>query len=407
LKSRSETEGIPELEKVGLQEKDGETLEEVVRVPNYVDFLEGSRDQLTRTTEYKALAALMTADSNISKHIGQNIRTAYGASTVTLWDYAKFPLARQLEKTEPFVFDEKLLRTTLSQLLKFFSTETVVFVHVAPLQNFDTDIEELRLATGLTIRRITKEELVWLLNLVVMAGIMPFFKAFQYKFVIEEVTESPKFTGDAGPSINASDPFELIGRVVTSFRLIKPGNISCSMVRTVPAIPVPGLPSGGSSREPVPPWGSRYLLRKGEESALKEVWQHLENRDFSKPDPVNVALRRFNFSFERSQVEDKMIDLMIAFEALLLNEEGSPTHKLALRFARLLGNDFEERMTLYKEMKGFYKVRSKIVHGESTQTDEQVVVRVEERLRSSVRAVLARVKSQTHSMLLMHLDLDQ
>ena len=64
-------------------------------------------------------------------------------------------------------------------------------------------------------------------------------------------------------------------------------------------------------------------------------------------------------------------------------------------------------MTLYKEMKGFYKVRSKIVHGESTQTDEQVVVRVEERLRSSVRAVLARVKSQTHSMLLMHLDLDQ
>ena len=101
-----------------------------------------------------------------------------------------------------------------------------------------------------------------------------------------------------------------------------------------------------------------------------------------------------------------MIDLMIAFEALLLNEEGSPTHKLALRFAKLLGNTFDERMTFYKEMKGFYKMRSKIVHGESAQTDEHVVLGVEERLRSSVRAVLGRMKNQTHSMLLRHLDLD-
>src|SRR5437899_1790028 len=122
LKSQSEKEGIPELEKVRLKDKDGEPLEEVVKVPNYADFLEGSRDQLTRTTEYKALAALMSADFDISKHIGKNIRTAYGASTLTLWDYAKFPLAKQLEKTDPFVFDAKLFETTLSELLKFFST---------------------------------------------------------------------------------------------------------------------------------------------------------------------------------------------------------------------------------------------------------------------------------------------
>ncbi len=406
LKIRSEKEEIPEVEKVSLRVKDGETVEEVVRVPVYDAFLERSKNQLSGLTEYLALVALMRADVSISKHIGQIVRTAYGGGTASLWDYAKFPLARQLEKAEPFVLDDKLLETTLSELLTFFSKETVVFLHVVPLQNFDSEIEEIRLGPRLRVRRIDKDELLWLLNLIVMAGIMPFFKAYQFKFVIEVTAESPKYLGDQGPPIPVSDPFDLIGRIVTSFRLLKPGKISCSMMRTIPAIQVPSLPSSGSSREPVPSWGSKYLLRRGEESTLAEVWQQLENRDFNKPDPVNVALRRFNFSVERSQVEDKMIDLMIAFEALLLNEEGSPTHKLALRFAKLLGNTFEERMTLYKEMKGFYKIRSKIVHGESTRTDEQVVLGVEERLRSSVRSVLGRVKNQTHSMLLKRLDLD-
>ncbi len=406
LKTQSEKEGIPELEKVRLQEKDGETLEEIVKVPAYDDFLERNKNQLSGSPDFRTLATLMVTDSSISKHIGQVIRTAYGASTVTLWDFAKFPVAKQLEKAEPFVVEESLLDNTLSELLNFFSSDTVVFLHVAPLQNFDSEVEEIRLGPGLRVRRITKDELVWILNLVVIAGTMPFFKTFQYKFVIEETIESPKYLGDQAPSTPVNDPFDIVGRVVTSFRLLKPGNISCNMVRTVPTVQVPGLPSGGSSKEPVPPWGTRYLMKKGEESKLMEVWQHFENRDFNKPDPVNVALRRFNFSFERGQVEDKVIDLMIAFEALLLNEEGSPTHKLALRFAKLLGNDFVERMTLYKEMKRFYKIRSKIVHGESTKTDEQLVMGIEERLRSSVTAVLERLKNQTHSMLLTHLDLD-
>src|SRR5438132_8596957 len=259
LKIQSEKEGIPEAEKLRLREKDGETVEVIVKVPTYDVFLEKSKNQLSGLTEYRTLAALMLESSIISKHIGQVIRTAFGGGTIALSDYAIFPLAKQLEKAEPFEFDEKLFDTNLTELLNFFSAETVVFLHVSPLQNFDSEVEEIRLRPGLRVRRITKDELLWVLNLVVVAGIMPFFKTFQYKFVIEEATESPKYVGDKVPAISVTDPFESISRIVTSFRLVKPGNISCSMVRTIPAVQVPGLPSSGSSREPVPPWSAKYL----------------------------------------------------------------------------------------------------------------------------------------------------
>jgi hypothetical protein len=68
-------------------------------------------------------------------------------------------------------------------------------------------------------------------------------------------------------------------------------------------------------------------------------------------------------------LDDKLIDYAIAYEALFSkgSKDGdSLTHKLALRFSRLVENDFEKRKEYFTAMKALYGKRSRVVHGDPT-----------------------------------------
>ena len=81
--------------------------------------------------------------------------------------------------------------------------------------------------------------------------------------------------------------------------------------------------------------------------------------------PLNIAISRFNYAYERNKLEDKLIDYMIAFEALFFKhgEIGEFRHKLAVRVARFLKQNYDERKEIMKRMMEFYDKRSAIVHG--------------------------------------------
>jgi hypothetical protein len=408
LKDKSTKEKIPQTQRLAVRaQSDGALVEDVIVVPVFQDLVENNKTQLTRTPEYGRLSALMESDSKLARHIGPLIMTFQGGRSLTLWDWAKFPLIKQLEKKgDTFSFDERIFGEKLSGLLEFFSKDTVEFLYVAPLQNFDSNVEQIELAPKLRIRRITLDELAWCLQFVMMIGSMPFFKVFQFKFVIEATIESPKRIGSPIPIQLPKDPSSTVSRIITALRLLKSGNVSYSLVKVTPVFENPGVGESGQSNEPLAPWGNRYLADKSEVDQLKEIWKSVEGRDIDKPSAVNIALRRFGFSYDRIQQEDKLIDLMIAFEALLLEGPTSAAHKLALRFAKLMGSSFAQRKDLYKEMKRFYDVRSRLVHGTATPIDERLVMNVEQNLRQCIVAVLTRMNGQTHETLLAHLDLD-
>jgi hypothetical protein len=349
----------------------------------------------------------MESDSGIARHIGPLVMTFQGARSLSLWDWVRFPLVKQLEKKgDPFSFDEKLFAKTLSGLVEFFPKDTVEFLYVAPLQNFDSKVEQVQLAPKLRIRRITSDELAWCLQFVMMIGNMPFFKVFQFKFVIEETVESPKRIGSPIPIQLSKDPSSAVGGIITALRLLKSGNVSHSLVRITPVLENPAVGESGQSKEPLAPWGNGYVLEESEVKQLQETWKSIEGRDLDKPSAVNVALRRFSFSYDRIQYEDRLIDLMIAFEALLLEGPTSVAHKLSLRFAKIMGDNFTQRSTLYKEMKRFYDVRSRLVHGTATPIDEKLVMNVEQSLRQCIVSVLIGTNDQKHETFLAHLDLD-
>ncbi|MHA1495401.1 MAG: hypothetical protein ACTSRQ_15455 [Candidatus Thorarchaeota archaeon] len=70
-------------------------------------------------------------------------------------------------------------------------------------------------------------------------------------------------------------------------------------------------------------------------------------------------------SYERPQFKDTLIDLMIAFEALLVQREKKGIGAtIARRVANLIADSDEERQNIFDEIHDAYYVRSKIVHGD-------------------------------------------
>lgn len=79
-----------------------------------------------------------------------------------------------------------------------------------------------------------------------------------------------------------------------------------------------------------------------------------------------------------------------ALEALLTKKEETEglTYRLALRIANLLGSDANSRKNIFKQVKDFYGLRSKIVHGVTL--DKKLLGRLDaiDSLREMVRRVL-------------------
>ena len=80
---------------------------------------------------------------------------------------------------------------------------------------------------------------------------------------------------------------------------------------------------------------------------------------------IGVAARRLQYSSERSRDEDRLIDLMIAAEALFLgeNERQEFGFRLSPRAAQYLGSSHSERRAMYESFRDAYGLRSPIIHG--------------------------------------------
>ena len=88
--------------------------------------------------------------------------------------------------------------------------------------------------------------------------------------------------------------------------------------------------------------------------------------------------------------EQDAISAITALEALLTKKEETEglTYRLSMRTANLLGNDPEARKRIFQEVKHFYNLRSKLVHG--VQLDKRMLNQLNElnSLRETVRQVL-------------------
>lgn len=104
-----------------------------------------------------------------------------------------------------------------------------------------------------------------------------------------------------------------------------------------------------------------------------------------KPKPLWHALFRFSSSYEKRTLADRLVELMIAMEALF-GDNAEFTYKISLRSACMLYPAGEAREKAFGTIKKLYEERSKIVHGKTLNpsSDNQRINQFEDYVRNSI-----------------------
>jgi len=180
-----------------------------------------------------------------------------------------------------------------------------------------------------------------------------------------------RFTGEVADAFNENYdrdiPTKLFSDVITSLRLLKVGLVGRFAARHI----IEGDPSGLEG-----PWSkgealfyqpslmnihNRYVLLQDEVENLREIFRKVSD---CKSLQILIALGRFNRQYAREEDIDRLIDIMVGFEALYLKGVGSELEfRLAARTARHLGKDSNQKKEIYNCLLYAYRLRSAIVHG--------------------------------------------
>lgn len=128
-----------------------------------------------------------------------------------------------------------------------------------------------------------------------------------------------------------------------------------------------------------------YNLNDNKLAGFKHFFEQYYDIIQIKNRPLYIALSRFSSSYEKLSLADRLIDLMIAMEALLGNRT-EVTNKISLRFACMLYPPGEAREKAFYAVKKVYDERSNIIHGDrlDTKFSEEEVHNFEEHVRKLI-----------------------
>jgi len=307
-------------------------------------------------------------------------------------------------------FEDESFREVYIKFESYIYKSILPYKITAPLQGFSGTISEINFGNNLKLRRILDSERVSYLRMMdIPLGFPTIFSNLGItllKYKLETVYFHQKET-----PLNTSSCRNSFEDIITTLRLFKSGRVDFSVIKreatTWTLQGGAGYSSGFSRQGRIFP--DSYKLNESEKVKLLRLWKRFKRykkkTGSSKSGKyINIALKRFNFGMEESDVEDKTIDFLIAFEALFLpDRKGELTYRLSNRVAILLGKDDADTEKIRKFMTKAYDLRSDIVHGkdvrpikieEKTVPLDKFVQKVEEYLRKSLKSFIA--LSRTH-----------
>lgn len=184
---------------------------------------------------------------------------------------------------------------------------------------------------------------------------------------------------------------------ITALRLLKSGDVGFTTLYVVSPSPMSRWMATNPPTFMLPrrQLAKRYILASNEVKRLKELLRFLSHM-YARTNllrEMGLAIDRFNYSYQRDSMEDRLIDYVIVLEALLLRERLELKYRLSLRTSVLLGKGDEEKANeIFHFIQQAYDLRGDVVHGENIiktlrkigMSLEEVVSKLEEYARDSV-----------------------
>jgi hypothetical protein len=378
-----------------------------------------------RMDVYQKVIEAMKEDIKVAKHLNTLVGTAEMRIRVEAPTCLRRLLTHLLHEQDGLDFDEFKFDKLYEGVEDYFYRDTVEYRYLAPLHNFRMEGERLELSPKFSIIKIPKQEREEILSY--FGEFLPFgFPLYQARpfdeYAFEFYYEVPKIFGnDSPPPKEGALPSQIARKefdeACSALRLFKSGATGYDYIRIKPtswAVHVGAYTTSSiAARLPI---GTQYTLSNEEVSNFLKFWDFFKKVRQKRQNRIEIAIRRFNFGYERARPEDKLIDWMIAFEALFLGRGGRQEleYRLALRGSTLIGKEPNDREKIFNELKEAYRQRSNIVHGDSVKPLIQIknekvqfnefVNRIEEHLRSVIKEFLAKASTQSELQVLNSLD---
>jgi len=194
-----------------------------------------------------------------------------------------------------------------------------IFSFIGPASPIRLDDESvIRLATDADFAEITMRA----------PGIMNGMD--QVKWIVETESRISGATGVGVPS-----DLERLEDILTAIRLTVDGGAHCKFLF---ATRKGDLSAASAALLPSTQVGSpSEITSEKSVTSLVDLFKNLRSK---KPLALGFALRRFNQAFERTQIEDRLVDLVIVLESLLVRDgnQGEVAYKFRMRTAAMLGD---------------------------------------------------------------------
>lgn len=347
------------------------------KTPWWRDWAVRNDAEFRKLPERVALVALLRQDPEVSILIDRCVGTTTTSLHVDdrmLTDHLLWELGKSLGRSELDLsnFDEAYAAWDAE-----LRSSTFRHVNVAPLWGFDMQAETLDLGDGVVIERLSDDVIGRLFSV----GLDPCPRRINPSphvvivparlFGIRVVRDIPRTvdrdTSDVEEATsNWTATNDLFEDVLVALRLFQEGNVATpGFASFFAAWPLKGATTFGGLRDFSAPSARQRFGYTLPEDQLGPFQDFLTcYRRMTTTTSNELAFRRFAYAADRARAEDQIIDAMIAAESLLLRGGGGELKfRLALRGAKFLHDQPEQRRSTFRFLKNAYDVRSAIAHG--------------------------------------------
>jgi len=373
-------------EKVVLHEK-GMSIEDV-QIPSYVSLIFKVRDKLENLDEInrvveKRLQNTVFPRPSLLRDNGKPLTDDDYVYSLK-WGSIQF-LFRYLDENRGVAFNESLFDKLYKEYEYYEVTKIVKFNVICPLFNFEMNTDEFKIEENYIIRKITNEEFQQIYLDDVFDSRPPFIMIHAVRFVISTTYESDE------PETIKDKIIEKIDTIITTLRLYGEGDLNHGVIRQIPISWTSGYnPLIGNKRSVI--WrGRTYVLNIEEFGSFSAFYSKFkESKNIKR---LQIALSRFNFSYDRNRDEDKIIDLIVGFESLIVEEKERPWDRgayVGTACSMLIGKTYDERKDIKKFLQDAFNIRNRIVHGSNYDKKKlkKIIPDLESLLRKSLILLL-------------------
>lgn len=361
-------------ESVWHKQDDNSYVKQQINRPLWSIILHRAEEEFARTKEYGDFLEAIKSDERISRHIDTLVGTSFSRHRMEARNFAIRPAYEFLTDNGVKEFNKDNFDHFYIEMEKDILSEEIEYESLTPLCGFKMVGTELPLDDVTSIIRLSEKDVLYFFNMGIKLGSS--IGSYEHvhsahEYAIKTSYKCPKILGEAKkPDIDEVSKLQnnkIEQSIIDAFRIFKKGRLyPITTIRRGKGFFAMG--TSYSFEKPAKHFmNNKYLLSIDEAKEFASFWKEKTRANLPEKNFLSVAIRRFSQANERDNIEDEIIDLMIAAEALFLSSGGSFTgelkYRLSHRAAMYIENEVKQQKYVFNFMQKAYDVRSSIVHG--------------------------------------------